>query len=592
MLTLCKRVAVLLTAVILFAAVGVASADFYPDGLSQSDIISGIAAGSDAGSCCWLVRDGVAFVSVPPEADTLVVSLFQPTYALDHGRTRGFDITLADARSSRCCFGPGMVELSVHVPPNLRSKRVLLTIVPSSTFVPAAVGIGPDGRHLSALLRSVRFLDLAAGDSASMPARQQHSAYRTAAIAGLTLALILSFLLAWRRPGYAAISLVAADPFALYFFSHGTSITLSKVALLGSAAGLLFALSRMQKPGSAFAVLAFAQTAFILSMVISSIDAVSHAAAIRETLKMLQYFATFVVAYAAFRLGPDESALSRAVAIVNLTVAAVALAQLFTGVHEYGTFLGHVVPRIAGPIEGPNQLAGFLGITAPLLLAWICANPRRPLLWSSLVLTMLALPLTFSRGGEGAAFIGCGLVAALWFAPNRSKVIGAVSGAIFAAVLLVAFAQFLGAANLAFVFGSGQSGTGLGTRAELWRGAFLIWREHWILGVGPGNFELLVHRFAPGVRTHANSVYFNTLAEQGIVGIGALALLLVAMIRPLTGNRRTPLILGTLGAVTAMCFHQVADTIWIYPKVGVLFFALLGIAAAKVDSPQRGPSLS
>ncbi len=104
-----------------------------------------------------------------------------------------------------------------------------------------------------------------------------------------------------------------------------------------------------------------------------------------------------------------------------------------------------------------------------------------------------------------------------------------------------------------------------------------------MLGVGPGNFELQISRFAPGVRTHANSIYFQTLAEQGIIGEVALFVLFGALIITFSRRRNDPLILAGLIVVIAMIFHQLVDTLWIYPKVGIMWWIVLGTAAAERD---------
>lgn len=45
-----------------------------------------------------------------------------------------------------------------------------------------------------------------------------------------------------------------------------------------------------------------------------------------------------------------------------------------------------------------------------------------------------------------------------------------------------------------------------------------------------------------------------------------------------------PLILGAFGALIALAFHQIVDSLWIYPKVGVIGWVVIAIAAARVDA--------
>jgi hypothetical protein len=77
------------------------------------------------------------------------------------------------------------------------------------------------------------------------------------------------------------------------------------------------------------------------------------------------------------------------------------------------------------------------------------------------------------------------------------------------------------------------------SRSELWRAAMVLARRHPVLGVGPDNFRRLypdVIRPEPGRRytddrLHANNVYFETLADLGLLGLAALALTIVALAR-------------------------------------------------------------
>ncbi len=580
---MCRAALVLAAAIVAFAFATVpAAAKSYPPGIRANDIVSGIAPGDDAGSCCWIVGSATFHADVPTDADTMIVEIFNPVYSLP-GRSRGYTVTINRTTARRCCYGPGLASLAFSIPFALHGRRVTVTIVPSATFVPEKAGKDRDTRQLGGLLRSVRFVNVAAGTQGAPPI-QALPAYRVAAGIALALGLIVSFALVRRRPVFAVLALAATDPFALYLFAHGTSITLPKTVLVGCVLGLGLAWrSHRARPGRAFALVGGATALLVASMVISSIHAGSHAAALRETLKAIEYLVTFAVAYVAFRADPDERLFRCTIVLLTIVVALLALAQLVVGTQEFGVIAGRVVPRIAGSLEGPNQLAGFLGIVLPLLLAWALSAPRRPLAWTAFALGAIALAFTFSRGGQGALLVALALICALRFAPQRATAIVTSVSALFGALLAVAFAQFAGVLRWTFLFGNNGDVTGLGTRSELWSGAYRLWRSSPLIGIGPGNFELEISHFDPGVRTHANSIFFNTLAEQGIAGGVALAWLFVATIAAFARRFRDPLILGTLGVICAMWFHQIVDTIWIYPKVGILLWTVLGVAAARAD---------
>jgi O-antigen ligase len=83
------------------------------------------------------------------------------------------------------------------------------------------------------------------------------------------------------------------------------------------------------------------------------------------------------------------------------------------------------------------------------------------------------------------------------------------------------------------------------SRQELWRAATLLWRRHPLLGVGPDNFRRrypeVIHpprgqRPYEDERMHANNFYLETLADLGLAGVAALALLALALGRAVRAN--------------------------------------------------------
>jgi hypothetical protein len=134
-------------------------------------------------------------------------------------------------------------------------------------------------------------------------------------------------------------------------------------------------------------------------------------------------------------------------------------------------------------------------------------------------------------------------------------------------------------------------------RADLWRLAWDDAKSHPLLGAGAGTYEryFLAHQPADiGLVRDAHGLYIETLAE---VGPGGLALLVVALLAPLTTLRRArghPLVPVAVGAYVAYLVHTGVDWDWELPAVtlaGLLCGAailLLGRGSA-TPAPLRTP---
>jgi O-antigen ligase len=565
----------------------------YPTGLNgPSDVISGIYLGTDRGNCCWLGASGSLKISVPYGADTLLVTVFVPNYVAPKG---GQSLRLqvdAAAPQQRCCFGAGQHEFAFRLPPTVREHPdIMVRLSAGATFVPKELGLNGDTRRLSFLIRGIAFFDSQTAQRVNTGPQQD---LQSGPLWWLALAGIIVLALTWRRPVYGLAALIVTDPFLLTHPFHSTTITLPKVALIAVAIGLAANLRRLPTSyGAALYALLGAQTLFIASMVLSSVHAADHGSALRETLKAAQFAATLVVAYLAYRMDPDERIVRWALAIAALVVVVPALAQEFFGAPEGEIIAGHAIARIAGPLEGPNQLAGYLGIVVPVMLAFALTRPALAIERIAIALGYIACLLTFSKAGIGALAVATAVLLVIRYAPGYRRTAAALTAVLFVALLGLASASFAGVLHgpAERVFGSTNAADrfngGLGVRSDLWHGAYEMWQEHQLFGLGPGNYELQIGRYDPGVRTHANSMYFQVLAEQGVVGFIAMLAVVTASIGVFARRLGQPLALGACMAAVAMALHQVLDCMWLYQKVGVIWWLVIAVGASAVALRER-----
>ncbi|MBV8809368.1 MAG: O-antigen ligase family protein [Acidobacteriaceae bacterium] len=572
------------------------SASVYPNGVTAGAIQEGVYPGSDAGSCCWLARSATLTLPAPSRADALVVTIFIPTYALagDQQQTVTANVRPGSV-SSACCLGVGIHELAFALSPQ-HGRFVTLTLRMSHIFVPARAGIGSDRRELSVLLRGIEWRNTIGGSLTSA----LDPGLARALLALYAVLFVCVTLVTYCRPVLGAALMIGASPFALYLPLDDTTLTLPKAVVIAVALGL--ALRRPRRAlleNRAAAALLFAQLLLALTAMISLHNAEFHGPVWREFFKEVQYLLTGLVAFVAYRLersGKREEYVRVALLITTTVVSLAALAQEFTGA-PMGVFLaGHMLPRIAGPLEGPNQLAAYLGIALPLICAFGWVRRHRAMDLAVLGLGCLTALLTFSRGGITALIVALALVFFLMQGRRLARAAFAIFGVVFAVAFVLAWMQFFGVGSpalgrIAFgaPAGSQNFNGGLGTRAELWHGAYVLWRSHPMLGIGAGNYELRVAQTgAPGVRTHANSAYFHTLAEEGLLGFAALVLLAFVSIRVFSIRPSASLAAGMLAALAALWFHQITDYVTFYPKVGVLLWTMLGLAIGANAEVLRG----
>ncbi len=353
----------------------------------------------------------------------------------------------------------------------------------------------------------VHFLHFQPGPAAYPPLDAIGLMFYAAFFIGVTL-------LTMRKAAYGACVLIAVVPFAFYQEAFGTEITLEKTALLG----VLLGLSAYR---DAFAPLAekapwrilVAGILVLCAMLISFVHAAHPDPVIRETLKVAEYVLIFCAVVAAYRLDPDRRALANAAFVTTIAVCALALAQEVTGSTSVLLVSGHTLPRITGPLEGPNQLAGYFDAAIPLALAFI-VRERSGIARIALFAAICTDILTFSRGGLAGAAIAILAVAFASRSQLRAAIVPITAG--IAAGLAVLFSWALVTHSLAVLrlWNSDSSPAGgVGTRPELWRAAITLWREHPVFGVGAGNFELDIPMTGlQGVRTHANSLYLQALS--------------------------------------------------------------------------------
>jgi len=132
------------------------------------------------------------------------------------------------------------------------------------------------------------------------------------------------------------------------------------------------------------------------------------------------------------------------------------------------------------------------------------------------------------------------------------------------------------------------------SRTALWRAAVAAWRAHPLLGLGPDNFRHLSRQFLGLERTdermHANSLYFETLADLGLVGVLAFAVLVAALVgsarRAIGAPASRVLALGVAAGLATYLLHGLLDTFLEFTPTYGLFWLLAGMMVAMDRLPE------
>jgi len=130
-------------------------------------------------------------------------------------------------------------------------------------------------------------------------------------------------------------------------------------------------------------------------------------------------------------------------------------------------------------------------------------------------------------------------------------------------------------------------------RSEYWRVAWREWTDRPVLGGGSGSFQRfwLRHRNNDLPVRDAHSLYLETLAELGPLGLAFLLCALAVPLAAVGAARSHPLAAGALGAYVAYLVHAGIDWDWEMPAVTVAALACgiaLLLAARRAESRPLG----
>jgi O-antigen ligase len=405
--------------------------------------------------------------------------------------------------------------------------------------------------------------------------------------------LLLAGILIVRRPEYGIAATMALSPFtnSVIGASKPFHILLPLLSFGLYAYALLLSRERQGEPlGGVKATLLI----FVVVGIASSILALEPSQSITKLAFLLSAAALLL---ATLRLCTDRA---RLLVVVGGALAALILCagqgvlEYLSGQHgQFGVVQnGVVVGRIQGSFGHPNQYAGFLAMLIPLAVAMLFARRApRILRWMGAIGLTLGLPAlvwSYSRGALAATVVG----PVLWIVLVRPRF------AIFT-VLMLAVLVYLFAPSVVRQRFQSTSGGEVAIRSDIWAAAVDIYSQNPVLGVGINNFPVayatlpavpanasqrrLLHGEELLTPPHAQNLYLNVLAEEGLAGLVAFILFAGSSVRrAFVGSRSSdPLIrticIGIGAGMTVLAVHSLLD-VGFYGEAAFPLFSMIAVA--------------
>jgi O-antigen ligase len=239
--------------------------------------------------------------------------------------------------------------------------------------------------------------------------------------------------------------------------------------------------------------------------------------------------------------------------------------------------------RVYSIVGSPNVLGSFLVLIIPVALSQALAAPDRLARYyylACLAPMTASLIFTYSRGAWLAMFCAFAVYGLLY----NWRLLFVLGLAAYAAPKAVpGIASRVGyLMSPAYLLSSARAG-----RVSRWNKAIEVWQNHPLTGEGFGRYGgAVAARNIPG-SNYVDNFYLKTLAETGILGLAALALLLLSGLRcalnaysRLSDPSLRSLAGGIIAGLTGVLVHNGVENIFEVPMMTTYFWLLLGAVAA------------
>mgnify|MGYP003692564549 CR=1 FL=1 len=249
--------------------------------------------------------------------------------------------------------------------------------------------------------------------------------------------------------------------------------------------------------------------------------------------------------------------------------------------------------RLLGTWMDPNFIAGLLGFALPLLMGcWYETNNKKLLLSLLIIISVVALFLTFSRSGSLAAVIGLGI----FFLLRDPKII--VLGILILSLGISLneraqkrFIEFSGTVSSVLLQDTDEIDPTAKLRFKSWRDSFELYRKYPVMGIGFNTYRYKASEegivdenyFSAG---GADSTLLTILVTTGT--LGALAFVWIWWQLFLTHLQRffyskqnfRSINLGFSAGIASLLVHSLFVNSLLFPLILLPTFAISGVLDA------------
>jgi len=326
----------------------------------------------------------------------------------------------------------------------------------------------------------------------------------------------------------------------------------------------------------------------LLAYAVSSVFSINTVNSIRETFKFISLFAAFsIVSQADNR---QKNTLIRGILLAASIISVYSIYQYLWGYDHTLAYLEKtgssllaassyardilIAKRAIATFPSPNIFGSYLIMMFFLSLSLAKDRGRGLSRYMPIVLITVSLVLTKSLGAWLSLIATLLILFIISGYPLKNRGLAFILGSVAAVFILV----FILTSRWERFMDPGNPQNSITQRFDYWRTAIAVIKDHFLLGVGPGNFQEVFLKYKVGLSTdtrYAHNIFLQTWAETGVAGMAAMLWLIFLFFRKAS---RKPALLFIFLSGLAFILHNMVDNSYFIPETGLFWWLLLGLS--------------